>query len=49
MRDPSSTVDPLALILARGLREIAERKALEDAQRRAKMRLVDGKRGGAAA
>jgi hypothetical protein len=41
--------DPLALILARGLREIAERKAAEKADRRSRMTIVDGKRGGAAA
>jgi len=35
--------DPLALILARGLREIAERRAREDAERRRTMHLVDGK------
>lgn len=49
-RFPRNAADPLALILAMGLQEIARRRAEERAARRAKLSVVDGaKRGGQAA
>jgi hypothetical protein len=49
-RVPRETRDPIVVALGMALREVAERRALERAERRRRMTVVDGgKRGGAAA
>jgi hypothetical protein len=46
---PRKPADPLVTILALAIREIAERRAAETAERRAKMTVVEGRAGGQAA